>query len=43
MKICKGCGEEKPLTEYYQNKYGIYQARCKPCFKAKNNENAKGS
>ncbi len=33
MKTCKNCNEEKALTEFYQNKYGIYQARCKPCFK----------
>ena len=41
MKVCKGCSEEKPLTEYYKNKNDIYQARCKPCFKKKGLENSK--
>lgn len=33
LKKCQGCGEEKPLTEYYKDKYSAdkHQARCKVC------------
>jgi len=36
-KVCKGCGVEKPLSDYYwsaPNKYGkrYPQSYCKPCF-----------
>ena len=40
MKTCKKCGEIKPHTEYYQKKNGVFQARCKPCYKLQNKENA---
>lgn len=30
MRRCCGCGEHKPLTEFYGKNY-----RCKPCFNAK--------
>lgn len=29
-KVCKDCGVEKPLVEYFMNK-GYYTPRCKPC------------
>ncbi len=33
-KTCMGCGEAKPLGDYYANKGGLAgrQSRCKPCF-----------
>lgn len=33
-KVCLGCHETKPLTEYYRNKGGLAgrQSRCRPCF-----------
>ena len=35
-KTCTGCGETKPLEEYYKQKAGKYgrSARCKECVKA---------
>ena len=35
-KKCTGCGETKPLEEYYKQKAGKYgrRARCKLCKKA---------
>ena len=30
-KRCIGCGETKPLTEFYRASTGYYQSRCKPC------------
>lgn len=32
MKICKECQEEKPLSQYYQDKRGYYFGKCKKCF-----------
>ena len=32
-KTCKGCGEEKPLSEFYQRKSGRIDTRCKECQK----------
>lgn len=34
-KVCMGCGQTKPLDDYYRNKGGLAgrQSRCKPCFK----------
>lgn len=40
MKICKKCGEEKPLGEFYESKV-MADGRmwsCKPCWKAKTRE-----
>lgn len=33
LRICKACGEGKPLTEYHADKGGTdgYRAQCKPC------------
>lgn len=33
MRVCKACGEGKPLTEYHVDKGGTdgYRAQCKPC------------
>lgn len=40
MKTCKGCGETKPLDDYYANK-GMADGRvnwCKPCMIARHGE-----
>lgn len=34
MKVCKACGEEKPLSEFYK-KLNWFQPRCIPCHKAR--------
>lgn len=34
-KWCKGCGEIKPLAEFYRRGDGSLFSRCKPCEKAK--------
>jgi hypothetical protein len=34
VKLCKGCGQSKPLTAYYLSK-GQYRPRCKPCHNIK--------
>lgn len=32
MRVCTGCGEEKPLDQFYLDKrFGIPRSRCKPC------------
>jgi hypothetical protein len=33
-KRCLGCGEMRPLADYYDNRNGLLgkQSRCKPCF-----------
>lgn len=33
LRLCKGCGEAKPLTEYHKDANGTdgYRAKCKPC------------
>jgi 5-methylcytosine-specific restriction endonuclease McrA len=33
VKVCKGCGVEKPLSEYYKNAWGKYgvMGKCKVC------------
>ncbi len=36
-RICKDCGIEKDITEYYFRKErGIYRLECKPCWTSKN-------
>lgn len=45
-KICRDCGEEKPLSEFYRNfryKNGnwYYRAECKLCYRPKRNEHDK--
>ena len=32
MKICRKCGETKPLTEFYKNGGRGYQGSCKTCY-----------
>ena len=32
VKVCKSCGIEKPLSDFYKNKKW-YQSKCKECFK----------
>ncbi len=34
FKVCKGCGEKKPLTEFYPEKKGKHgrRSRCIPCY-----------
>lgn len=34
MKQCKVCQEEKPLSEFYKDKFDYYNPRCKACRKA---------
>lgn len=35
MKICRKCGADKPITEYYKKKFGLHgvDSYCKECFK----------
>lgn len=34
MKRCIGCGEERPISEFYRGAYGVgHQSRCKACFR----------
>ena len=30
MKVCKGCQENKPFTEYHKQGKGL-KSKCKPC------------
>ena len=30
-KLCRTCGEVKPLTEFHRKTRGLYQGKCKPC------------
>ena len=34
--ICKRCGQEKPLEEFYTNRFGIVQV-CRDCVREKRN------
>lgn len=38
VKICTGCGQEKPTSEFYPNGRGYFKSKCKPCTIAKNGE-----
>ena len=35
MKLCKDCGETKPLTDFYKNGQGGCLSYCKPCNKVR--------
>lgn len=37
VKRCTGCGESKPLSEYYIRTNGSPHAKCKVCYKARIN------
>lgn len=32
MRTCKGCGESKPLDQFYRRKSGSHNWTCKPCW-----------
>ncbi len=42
LKVCKICGAEKPLTEYYPKPGGWYYGYCKTCAIAKNKARRSG-
>ena len=35
MKVCKTCGEEKNLSEFYKVSEKYYHSYCKPCYSVK--------
>jgi len=37
LKRCAGCGEVKPVDQFYRHRYG-WRGRCKPCY-LKNKKN----
>lgn len=37
-KICSGCKQEKPVSEFYKSKRDGYRSRCKVCSKMANKE-----
>ena len=42
VKVCKDCGQEKPLADFYKSRE-YFQPRCKPCHNKKSIEWAKAN